>query len=107
MVSARPPRLTRRLAVSFSTSDSAVPRSGCTVDLSAGGLFLNTRALLTPGAHVLGRLSLPGGGTCEVHGVVAWHRRAPRAIDAVARGGLGLRLVWADPGYFAFLAGTA
>lgn len=100
----RPTRFKKRLAVHFSTADGALPRAGCTLDVSAGGLFLNTRAKLAPGSHVLGRVALPNGREAEVHGIVVWGRETPQALNAVARGGLGLRLVWAEPGYFEYLA---
>jgi hypothetical protein len=100
----RPVRYMRRLAVHFSTAEGALPRAGCTFDLSANGMFLNTRALLPEGSHVLGRVALPDGAEAEVHGIVAWNRPTPRALNATARGGLGLRLVWADENYFEYLA---
>lgn len=103
----RAPRLKKRLVMNFSTGEGALPRSGCTLDLSAGGLFLNTRAQLGLGSHVIGRLNLPDGRTTEVHGIVAWGRRTPNALNAIVRGGLGLRLVWAEPSYFEFLARAA
>ncbi len=103
----RADRTKKRLAMHFSTADGALPRAGCTLDLSAGGLFLNTRAKLPRGSHVLGRLSLPNGRQAEVHGIVAWARETPHALNAIARGGLGLKLVWADSTYFEFLAASA
>jgi len=103
----RPNRMKKRLAMHFSTADGALPRAGCTLDVSAGGIFLNTRAKLRPGSHVLGRLSLPNGRQAEVHGIVAWSRETPHALNSIARGGLGLRLVWADSMYFDFLASVA
>ena len=107
MFDERPRRVSKRLAVTYSTADGALPRSGCTFDLSPGGLFLNTRSQLPEGSHVIARISLPGGGTAEVHGIVAWTRRPPHAYDARARGGMGLRLVWAEESWFDFLARSA
>lgn len=107
MFDERPRRIGKRLAVSYSTADGALPRFGCTFDLSPGGLFLNSRTQLPEGSHVIARISLPGGGTAEIHGIVAWSRRTPRAYDAKARGGMGLRLVWAEESWFRFLAQAA
>jgi hypothetical protein len=101
---ARSYRFLKRFPLRFSTGDGALPRSGCTTDLSANGLFLNSRALLPPGTHVLGRLELPGGARAEVHAIVAWNRQPPHSLSAGSRGGMGLRLVWAEPTYFQFLA---
>ena len=100
----RLPRFRKRLIVRFSTADGALPKSGCTLDLSEGGLFLNSRFLLPPGTQVRGRVELPGGGRAEVRGVVSWSRPTPKAINDPARGGMGLRLVWAERAYFDLLA---
>lgn len=100
----RPARVRRRLVVRFSTGSGAAPKSGCTMDLSSGGMFLNVGWPLAPGTHVLGALELPNGRRAEVHGVVAWARQVPRALDSVLRGGMGLRLLWADSNYFEYLA---
>ena len=107
MFDERPRRLKKRMAVNYSTASGALPRSGCTLDVSAEGLFLNSRSLLPRGAHVIGRLALPGGRSAEVHGIVAWNRKTPQAYDATARGGMGVRLVWADQSFFEYLAGAA
>jgi PilZ domain len=107
MRAARPQRFKRRLSVQFSTGDGALPRAACTLDLSASGLFLNTRAPLSPGTHLLGRLALPDGSGAEVHGIVAWRKAVPYALNAIAHGGLGIRLVWAEPRYFEYLAANA
>jgi hypothetical protein len=107
MFDERARRLKKRLAVNYSTADGALPRSGCTLDLSPGGLFLNSRTQLPEGSHVIARISLPTGGTAEIHGIVAWSRRTPHAYDATARGGMGLRLVWAEDSWFDFLAKSA
>ena len=103
----RQARFQKRLAVQFSTGDGALPRAGCTLDISPHGLFLNTRAMLPRGTHVLGRVALPHGGEAEVHGIVAWTRPTPRALNALERGGVGLRLLWAEEAYFELLAGGA
>ncbi len=107
MFDERPRRLKRRLAVTYSTADGALPRSGCTLDLSPGGVFLNSRSQLADGSHVIARIVLPGGPVAEIHGIVAWSRRTPHAYDATARGGMGLRLVWADESFFEYLARAA
>ncbi len=103
----RQQRVRSRVVMRWSTGSGALPRSGCTADLSAGGLFLNSRAVLPVGTHVLGRLELPGGARAEVHAIVVWNRPAPRALNEPTRGGMGLRLLWADGEYFAHLAATS
>jgi hypothetical protein len=107
MPTTRPTRFKQRLALRFSTGDGALPRDGCTMDVSSHGLFLNTRAMLPRGTHVLGRVALPHGGEAEVHGIVAWTRPTPRALNAIERGGVGLRLLWAEEAYFRLLARAA
>jgi hypothetical protein len=107
MIQSRQPRFSQRLAMRFSTGDGALPRGACTLDVSANGLFVRSQRVLPEGTHVLGRVDLPGGATAEVHGVVAWSRAAPRSVHEVPRGGMGLRLLWADEPYFQFLARAA
>jgi hypothetical protein len=107
MPNTRQTRFKKRLLVRFSTGDGALPRDGCTTDISPHGIFLNTRAMLPRGTHVLGRVALPYGGEAEVHGIVAWTRPAPRALNAIERGGVGLRLLWAEEAYFDLLTRAA
>ena len=107
MIRPRPLRLAHRLAMRYSTGDGALPRGACTLDVSASGLFVRSQNVLPEGTHVLGRVDLPGGRTVEVHGVVAWNRSATRSLHEVPRGGMGVRLLWAEEPYFEFLAATA
>jgi Tfp pilus assembly protein PilZ len=100
-------RLAKRLIVRYSTGSGALPRSGCTLDLSEGGLFLGSRAQLPPGTPILARIELPDGGRTEVHAIVAWSRPTPRGLNDPARGGMGLRLVWAERSYFELLGSCA
>ena len=104
MVHDRATRFQHRLPVRFCSGQGELPRDGCTGDVSASGLFLNTRAVLPEGTHVLGRVELPGGGRAEIHGIVTWSRPAPRAMNQVTRGGMGVRLVWGDEAWWTFVA---
>ncbi len=103
----RSPRFPQRLVVRFSAGDGAWLRSGCTLDLSDGGLFLNSRFLLPEGTRVSGSVELPGGSRIEVGAVVSWSRPTPKAINDPARGGMGLKLVWAERAYFELLSSIA
>jgi len=104
MTKLRQPRFSHRLAMRYSTGDGALPRGGCTLDLSANGLFLRSPNVLPQGTHVLGRVEFPDGRNAEVHGVVAWNRPATRSVTETTRGGMGLKLLWAENPYFEFLA---
>lgn len=106
MIQPRQPRFTHRIAMQYSTGDGDPLRGACTLDLSANGLFLRTQHVLAEGTHVLGRVDFPDGRSAEVHGVVAWKRAAAAAAEGV-RGGMGLRLLWAEDPYFEFLARAA
>ena len=99
----RTKRVPKRIVIRYSTGSGALPGSGCTMDMSPGGLFMSVGMPLAPGTHVLGRLQLPDGKQAEVHGIVAWARQVPRALNAIARGGMGLRLVWAESAYYEFV----
>src|SRR5574338_732485 len=51
------------------------------VNLSRGGLFLETDADIPTGAMMTLDFSVPGGGTTSLNGVVAWHRSAAEAAE--------------------------
>src|SRR6188508_1505831 len=57
------------------------------VNLSRGGLFLETDVDIPTGASMTLDFSVPSGGTTSLNGVVAW-RRGPEAGDGPA--GIGV-----------------
>jgi uncharacterized protein (TIGR02266 family) len=57
------------------------------VNLSRGGLFLETDADIPTGALMTLDFSVPGSGTTSLNGVVAWRRAA---TDTEGPGGLGI-----------------
>lgn len=83
-------RRRRRLACEIHAAGRR--HAGLVVDLSAGGLFVQTQACLVPGAAV--RLRVRGErGEIPLEAAVVRLRSVPLRLASVARGGLGLRLV--------------
>jgi uncharacterized protein (TIGR02266 family) len=62
------------------------------INLSRGGLFLETDADIPTGALMTLDLAVPGAGTTSINGVVAWRR----AIDQVTEGPPGLGVEFQD-----------
>jgi uncharacterized protein (TIGR02266 family) len=62
------------------------------INLSRGGLFLETEADIPTGALMTLDLSVPGIGTTSINGVVAWRR----AIDQAAEGPPGIGVEFQD-----------
>lgn len=58
------------------------------VNLSRGGLFLETDADIPTGAMMTLDFSVPGGGTTSLNGVVAWRRSGAEAPEGPA--GIGI-----------------
>ena len=89
-------RLRRRMACEINVGGRRY--SGLVVDLSSGGLFVRTRATLSPGTVVAlqlrdGRQELP------LQAAVARRRMVPARLASVSHGGVGLRLVHAPESY--------
>jgi hypothetical protein len=79
--------------------------SGVIIDLSASGLFVQTSAKPRPGDPVTVELSVPGQREpLRLEAQVARLKLVPPRLQAVAQGGLGLRIRNAPEGYFAFLS---
>jgi uncharacterized protein (TIGR02266 family) len=68
----RLPRLPITLEVSYRTAGAFLV--SYSMNLSKGGIFLETQTPLEPGEHVSLKFDVPGEGPLEVEGVVAWVR---------------------------------
>src|SRR5437899_9069606 len=68
----RQPRLPISLAVEYRTAGAFLV--SYSINLSKGGIFIESAQPLPPGEHVTLRFDVPGAGDLEVEGVVAWVR---------------------------------
>jgi uncharacterized protein (TIGR02266 family) len=66
-----------------------------TLDISEGGLFLETDAPLTVNDELELELTLPGGSRHKVKAAVKWVRDPEDAVEKAMRSGMGLQFV--DP----------
>jgi Tfp pilus assembly protein PilZ len=81
--------------------------SGLVLNLSRGGLFVQTSAAARPGDHVelnLSELSRPADA---LTGEVVWRRAASHELRSVAQSGMGLRLHRAPEAYYELLSQLA
>lgn len=65
------------------------------MNLSRGGLFLETDVDIPQGAEMTLDFSVPGAGTTSINGVVAWRRALDAAVDGPP--GLGVEFVDVAP----------
>jgi uncharacterized protein (TIGR02266 family) len=72
----RQPRLPISLEVAYRTAGAFLV--SYSINLSKGGIFLESAEPLEPGEHVTLRFDVPGAGELEVAGVVAWVRQGSR-----------------------------
>src|SRR5579864_3480994 len=72
MADRRLPRLPISLEVAYRTAGAFLV--SYSVNLSKGGIFLETSQPLEPGESVSLKFEVPGEGPLEVEGVVAWVR---------------------------------
>jgi len=72
-----------------------------TVDISAGGLCVETVHVMNPGARVSGTLTYRSE-TFEFTGVVAWAKQGDARLGI--RGRLGLQFDGISPGFYALLS---
>lgn len=78
------------------------------LNVSRGGLFVQTSARACPGDRV--RIALNPGVRCGSIGLearVVWRRVSPPQLQSVTRGGVGLEIQLASDVYYDFLAGVA
>lgn len=97
------PRLAKRMPCSVAAGHQR--HGGLVLNLSQGGLFVQTSAATPAGEAIQVSLSPPDGGeSIPVQARVVWRRVVPQQLRTSARGGLGLRIEQADERYFQRLA---
>ncbi len=96
------PRIKKRISCELSVGERRF--SGLVLDLSAGGLFVQTAARARPGERVRVALSVPGRKEAlEVSARVARARLVPPRLRTLAHGGVGLQLENAPQEYLEFV----
>jgi len=97
------PRIAKRLPCSVVVDERRY--AGLVLNLSAGGLFIQTHAGPRRGASVEVQLSASNNSQAiPVEAKVVWRRVVPPSLRAAAQGGIGLRIQRADDAYYDLLA---
>jgi uncharacterized protein (TIGR02266 family) len=94
MADRRQPRLPISLEVAYRTAGAFLV--SYSINLSKGGIFIETQTPLEVGEHVSLSLNVPGVGPLEVQGVVAWVRTG--TIDGLPDG-MGIQFDALDAKY--------
>jgi c-di-GMP-binding flagellar brake protein YcgR/Tfp pilus assembly protein PilZ len=97
-------RIRRRISCAFEHEGER--RDALVVDLSAGGLFLQTDAALPLGSELRLCLRPEGLGELELRGRVARRRFTPAVISSLLRRGVGIQLLAAPESYRELLGGA-
>jgi Tfp pilus assembly protein PilZ len=97
------PRIAKRMPCSVGRGEQR--HKGLVLNVSQGGLFVQTNAALPAGERIALSLTPPGGGSAiPVQARVVWKRVVPHELRTSAQGGLGLRIEQADESFFQHLA---
>jgi Tfp pilus assembly protein PilZ len=81
--------------------------SGMVLNVSRGGLFVQTGAAASPGEAVRIDLGVDDAVPLAVDACVVWLRVVGAHLRTVTTGGFGARIQYAPDAYFGFLAGLA
>ncbi len=99
------PRFRKRVPCTLRASGRA--HTGMVLNLSRGGLFVQTSAHFKPGEDVSVELSVPPGSRrIPVGARVVWRRVVAPQLRSVSHGGFGVRIENAPEDYFRFLSGV-
>ncbi len=94
-----------KMRIACEVSVGACRHSGLVLNVSPGGLFIQTGARPTSGDPVRIALNVPGRSEAmALDATVVWKRVVPASLLRVAQGGVGLSLVNPPEGYYQFLA---
>lgn len=97
------PRIAKRMPCSIAAGDQR--HTGLVLNVSQGGLFVQTNATLPAGENLDLALTPPDTGSAiPLQGTVIWKRVVPSQLRTSAMGGLGVRIEQADETYFRMLA---
>ena len=99
----RMPRSKMRIACTLHLEESR--HSGMVLDVSAGGLFVQTNASPAPGTPLRLELRVPGlSEPLDMQATVARKRIVPPRLRALLKGGIGIQLENAPEEFYAMIA---
>jgi hypothetical protein len=81
--------------------------SGIVLNVSRGGLYVQSSATASPGASVNVELTPSDRDAIELEATVVWKRVVPTRLRGVAHGGVGLRIERASEAWYRFFVGVA
>lgn len=81
--------------------------SGMVLNVSRGGLFVQTSATASPGETVHIDLGMDAAVPLGVDACVVWRRVVGAHLRSVSTGGFGARIQYAPDAWFGFLSGLA
>lgn len=97
------PRLSKRMTCAVNLGERRY--TGVVLNVSQGGLFVQTSAQAERGEDVHLELNPPGDEqTIPLRAEVVWRRVVPTQLRSTARGGMGVKIVRADETYYNALA---
>jgi len=97
------PRISKRMPCAVHVSGRRY--SGVVLNVSQGGLFIQTNASPGRGDEVNVELNTPDAErSIPVQGKVVWRRVVPHQLRSMARGGMGVQIQRADESYYVLLA---
>ena len=105
MQTASDPRYRKRLPCRLEVPNGAY--SGMVLNLSRGGLFVQTSAAASPGEAVHLDLSLGDADAIGLDARVVWRRVVAPHLRAVSTGGMGVHIQYAHDAYFGLVAQLA
>ena len=100
------PRFRRRIPCQLEVGNNAY--SGMVLNLSRGGLFVQTSAEIRPGDAIRVDLNLPSGPRpIELAGKIVWNRVVGARMRTMTQGGVGLQIRSAPETYYEYLLGVS
>ena len=105
MESALEPRFKKRVPCRLQVPGGAY--SGMVLNVSRGGLFVQTSAAASPGESVHIDLGVDHAVPLGVDACVVWRRVVGAHLRTVSTGGFGARIRYAPDAWFGFLSGLA
>lgn len=97
------PRFRKRVPCTLRTAGRS--HTGMVLNLSRGGLFVQTSAHVAPGADVSVELNVPPSSRIPLGARVVWRRVVAPQLRTVSQGGFGVRIENASEEYYRFLSG--
>jgi hypothetical protein len=99
------PRFKKRVPCRLVTPGGT--HSGMVLNVSRGGLFVQTSAAASPGEAIHVDLGVDDAAPLGVDACVVWRRVVGAHLRTVSTGGFGARIRYAPDAWFGFLSGLA